>query len=213
MTEQIGIITGQLPEQTRPIADMRRDYEPIEAAPQQTLSSLAAEFAFFTTGLMHIGGFDRDPVSEYFRVNNITDRDWLLVMDFDEILFPEFQVKQFQSDAGGVTIDYRRRLYACPHERWMALRDWISRLSWYRRSPALYGKTGWTWGLLPDVTSTKTSGIRPVVSVTCFAVITNKGSVHMANRAANSHPVAVYTAPDEEILSLTDAVLSPVEMQ
>jgi hypothetical protein len=213
MSEQIGRLEGELPLTSRPVADMRRDSEPFQAAPLQTLTGLARDTVFFTPALLVVGGFDRDPVAEYARVAAPDLSDYLLVLDFEQIVFPGMNRSRFVNAAGVDIVDYRRRLYGVPVEKWIPLREFLSQLTWYHDGSQFAGVSGWAEISIPDITATSIVSQLARVQVVYFAALTTSGTLAFRNHGTVAHaydmPVPVVLPVDERATTAAKILLSP----
>lgn len=213
MSEQIGRVEGVMPLRSSPVADLRRDSEPFQAARQQTLGGLASEYVFFTTGLLLTGGFDRDPLAEYSRIIDAQLGDYLLVMDFEQVLFPGLPLANFENAGGYDRIDYSRRLYGIPQEKWLPLREFISQLTWFYDASTFAAVSGWAVCSIPDVTSASVIHPLPRVDYVYFAAITTFGTIAFTLLNPHGLPKAVVGPVEQRAMEAAALLLSKKEIQ
>lgn len=137
---------------------------------EHTLTDLAAEFEFFTTGVIYAATlFDRDAVAEF---------NWQYHAAPDEQPFMIESPQPFFSGLGekllcGCSVNFDHRIYGVAKARWPFLRDTIAGIVMYKREPEYYARL--CFYSMPIIDQLKLQRTRivtslPMVMITVFAV-------------------------------------------
>jgi len=177
----------------------RPEHQQMAEQKTHTLTDLAAEYEFCTTGVIHAcTPFDRDPLVECLHVHG----DKIQAPVRIDTRFPMF--KGLGVHTVGVPVDFDRRIYAVPRDSWEKVRDTIAGIVMTHRATGLFGMVNFSELYLVDQFKLAKMAVvdtLPTVPLTVFGVSTNKVFAYLAAREYPQHPTLVKEPPKQEVVA------------
>lgn len=197
--------SNDLPREGLPVSQSFQQVDSPERMPASrlrtvpSLTELAIEHEFFTTGVIHaVTPFDRDPTTEYLRQ---TPRPSVEVRYIDSTrpLFSGLGVREIV----GVPVDLDRRLWLVRREEWPYLRDFIAGILIVDPSRGYFAKLNYHRATIVDRPRPAAGG---QVEITVFGVASMTAIVCLTGSPPYP-PRLTRLAPDESIRVEGAAVL------
>lgn len=175
-----------------------------------TLQDMAADYEFFTTGVIHATTvFDRDPVMEFNKLHPAeTNEELPCIIDYSEPFFRGLGVCL----VAGMPVNLDRRLYAVLRDRWEKLRNTICGIAMIHRPSAFYARLNFYEFNMVDPFALKKMAVvdsLPTVPITVFGVSSNKNFSYLAEAEFPALPYLKQEQPRQDILMEGGRVLGP----
>lgn len=165
-----------------------------------TLQDLTKDYALFSYApLVLYAGFQHNPVQE-----------WITTHGHDQVVFI-LQLEKPILHFGSTNSVWDRTLWVAELEYWPSLRSHIGTMAGIDRAQKKFSRPLLQVLPITDVIAAEKSIVteRPTVSISVFAVDSNKGCLAMAPAAALTgfRPYLKFNPPREETVRLTNALL------
>lgn len=160
---------------------------------------MASDFEFFTPALITVaGGFDRDIVSEFVKHHpGPTDDTDPFALDYPPVPFFDGIGIYPHPPRDGELVDWNRRIYAIPRDRWFLCRDFILGVAFTNPNEKVYCRLAAYELNLIDPIKMQKAGLLveiPRFPVTVFAVSSTKRFSYL-DPERNGPPALIHTAP------------------
>lgn len=178
-----------------------------EQATKHTLTSLAVDFCFFTTGVLACSGkYERDIVREFARLHPaIVPEEDPWAIDYSDRFFKGFPARP--------EADYNRRIYAIAKKRWLLLRDFVASIAFIDEATEYYARINYYNTDLVDPFALKKQRVvteLPTVSLCVFGYSSTNSFSHILPASFPKLPYYEKLPPRADIFVERDRLFAKI---